>query len=206
MLCLGYDPGGKDKHGVAAVEVAADGAIAGTPRTCTLCDAAAVREWFRGYADAGAACLGIDTLLAWSFKGGRACDDRLRRRYPGYKRSVIPQNSLYSSMTINGILVARAFKLPLYESHPKLIRGLMQDGELSGADPTLLRGWDERLLGSPGSGKDQQDHEADALLAAWCAAQGYSGRWSFDLYRLDVPADLDFPAGPAAFPWPEDPA
>lgn len=102
-LFLGYDPGGKGKNGVAAVQIDSD-ALKIVDKA-TVRDAAEALSWLATYARTADA-LGIDTLLAWSPKGGRACDDALRRKYGG--NSIIAQNSLYSSMTLNGAIVARS--------------------------------------------------------------------------------------------------
>ena len=130
-LFLGYDPGGDGKHGVAAVRIAEDGTLE-EPSTRCLPDAAGVRCWLRSQPAPRA--LGIDTLLAWSPTGGnhrkprrasgRACGIALRRKCREHSNSVIAQNSLRSSMTINGAIVAkeaRRLGLPLVESHPKLL-------------------------------------------------------------------------------------
>ncbi len=105
MLFLGYDPGGKGTHGVAAVRVAPDGALTELVAVDVARDAEAAWTWLSAHTDAVA--LGIDTLLAWSPRGGRVCDDRLRQEYKAHVPTVIPQNALYSSMTLNGAMVAR---------------------------------------------------------------------------------------------------
>ena len=188
-LFLGYDPGGKGKHGVAAARIAGDGDLESGPETCVLRDAEEVCRWVTDRHNE-AAGLGIDTLLAWSRKGKRECDDALRRRYPEHRKTVIAQNSLYSSMTVNGVLVAqhgRCLRLSLFESHPKLVRHLCQD------DPRA-----EKLLDWQAS---LPDHEADALVAAWCASRWVFECWQTDLYTIKD--ELFFPAGTAAYPWPD---
>ena len=194
-LFLGYDPGGKDKHGVAAVRIARDGNIEEEPETAVLRDAKAVCHWVAERSE-NAAALGIDTLLAWSRIGGRACDKALCSRYPVYSKSVIAQNALRSAMTINGIIVAqfgRNRDLPLFESHPKLFRKVWLEKHVTNAN--FMRCHDE-LLRKP------NDHEADALVAAWCASRGYFDDWQVDLFK-DFGCDLKFPAGTAVYPWPE---
>ena len=194
-LFLGYDPGGENKHGVAAVQIAASGTFEARPKTEVLRDAEAVRCWVherRG----DAVALGIDTLLAWSRKGKRACDDALRRRYPEHGRSVISQNSLRSAMTINGILVAQcghSLGLRLFESHPKLVFHALPKSHTANTDCAR---WHGELSKKP------EDHEADALVAAWCASRGFFGDWRIDLYTA-IEDELIFPAGPAVYPWPE---
>ncbi|WP_417271718.1 DUF429 domain-containing protein [Celeribacter halophilus] len=98
---LGYDPSGKGKNGVAAIQL-----VSNAPKVvakATVLDAVEALSWLEAHARSAVA-IGIDTILAWSPKGGRACDNVLRRKYGG--NSIIAQNSLYSSMTLNGAIVA----------------------------------------------------------------------------------------------------
>ena len=230
-LFFGYDPGGfgsqerpKPASGVAAMHIDENGRFENV-KTCTVVDAAKALSWFREQPFAMA--LGVDTLLCWSFRGHRSCDDRLRARYPEAGNSVLSQNSLYSSMTINGVLVAakahRELGLPLVESHPKLLIAAegghlcRRDDEskalcwakagslLSAQDGSaeLIRQYNELL-------ESEDEHRADALVAAWCASRWYfrDSGWTTDLYGVDS-HDVDshdplyFPAGPAVYPWPE---
>ena len=201
-LFLGYDPGGRGKHGVAAAKVSDDGTIESTLKTDVLRDAEEVCCWVCEH-HGDAAALGIDTLLAWSSKGVRACDDALRQRYQKHKKSVIQQNSLYSAMTINGFLVARFGRdlgLQLFESHPKLVFRACLDKRTVDTDSAheaddLVAAYNKLL-------EKSQDHEADALVAAWCASRGFFEQWRVDLYK-DIKDKLIFPSGPAVYPWPE---
>lgn len=193
-LFLGYDPGGKCKHGVAAVRISRDGIICEEPETKVLRDAEAVCHWIDARHEETVA-LGIDTLLARSRKGGRACDDALRTRYQNCGKSVKAQNSLYSAMTINGILVAQLGRdrgLQLFESHPKLVLRVW----LKKHGGSSFAYWHEVLSRKP------DDHEADAFVAAWCASRGFFNEWHVDLFK-DFGRDLILPAGAAVYPWPE---
>ena len=149
-----------------------------------------------------AKALGVDTLLAWSISGGRACDDALRAHYPEHAPTVIPQNSLYSAMTINGILVAQTgleLGIPLVESHPKLLLRAALEKDPEGAELAVRH----RAMLEAESGKAARakaDDRADALVAAWCASRWWFNRWPNDLYTA-IPDDLTFPAGPAVYPW-----
>ena len=195
-LFLGYDPGGRDCHGVAAAEISRDGSFVKDPKTAIVRDAAEALEWLSQHG--GATFLGIDTLLAWSRKGGRACDDWLRQKYKGRGGpSVIAQNSLYSSMTLNGAMVAMEMKrrkpsLLLCESHPKL--------QMS-ADFLLIEvAKFHAALGT----QNKNDHSGDALVAAWCASRWHYRAWTVDLFKLPLSDnDLVFPAGEAVYPWPK---
>lgn len=182
MLFIGYDPGGRSKNGVAAIRLKSEAVE--VVDTATVRDAADALIWLTGHSSKAQA-LGIDTLLAWSPKGGRACDDALRRRYGG--NSIVAQNSLYSAMTINGAIVARRIGLPVYESHPKL---LLQTNAGEMIRPTY-----EDAVVQAGA-----DHEGDAIVAAWCAAMGHTRRWTADLYS-DVKDDIERVVPDARYPW-----
>ncbi len=181
-LFLGYDPGGRGKNGVAAVRLSSDAPV--VVETATVLNAAEALEWLAIHGS-NAQALGIDTLLAWSPKGGRACDDALRRRYGG--NSVVAQNSLYSAMTINGAIVAKRLGLPVYESHPKL---LMQ----TPAADAVRSAYDDATA------KVGTDHEGDAIVAAWCAAMGHTRKWTTELYS-DIEDDIERVVPSARYPW-----
>ncbi|MCA0940861.1 hypothetical protein LCM28_13345 [Salipiger pacificus] len=184
-LFLGYDPGGKGKNGVAAIRM-----VSGIPKIvdkATVRDAAEALSWLQVHAKTAVA-LGIDTLLAWSPKGGRACDDALRRKYGG--NSIVAQNSLYSSMTLNGAIVAKRLGLPVYESHPKLFLRVSREN--------AIRELYQDTLASSG-----EDHEGDAIVAAWCAAMGHNRNWIVDLFS-DIEDDIELVVPGARYPWFED--
>ena len=207
-LFLGYDPGGDRKHGVAAVRVAENGELKVRSTKC-LRDAAEVRDWLRSQPSPRA--LGIDTLLAWTPTGGsrrkpkrmsgRACDIALAAHYNAHSNSVMAQNSLRSAMTVNGIIVAMAacdLGPPLVESHPKLLMKGARHADPEMKDLCAI--YDDLCI-------QASDHEADAVVAAWCASRGVYQKWQSNLYEIDEnsenSADLLFPAGKAVYPWPE---
>lgn len=202
MLFLGYDPGGKGTHGVAAVLVAPDGKIIEPPICDVVGNAEDAWEWLSSHQEAVA--IGIDTLLAWSPLGGRACDDALRKAYRLHGPTVIPQNALYSSMTLNGAIIAKRFArkgLPLFESHPKLFMKTCVEGDAAIA--SIVRVYkDIKSSGSITSRLSKQaDDRADAVVAGWCAAQGFYKLWTFDLFQIagDI---LEPVADGAMYPWP----
>ncbi len=198
-LFLGYDPGGKNAHGVAAVRISNDGTMEAKPETTVLRDAESVCRWVDERHEEAVA-LGVDTLLAWSRKGGRSCDDALRIKYRNDSKSVMAQNSLCSAMTINGILVAQFSRdkgLQLFESHPKLVFQAWLKKRIAN---TVFAPWHEVL--SCKKDKCPARHMADAIVAAWCASRGYFNDWQPDLFK-DFGSDLIFPAGAASYPWPE---
>jgi len=205
MLFLGYDPGGTGTHGVAAIHVAQDGQIEKVTFNDVLRDADAVKEWLNSYPHSLA--LGIDTLLGWSGSGTRRCDQLLRHAYPHFRNTVISQNALYSSMTLNGAMVARvaaARGLPIYESHPKLIIKTQAANDPGAKGVLAVHAGMKAGHIAGSSAAKVADDKADAVLAAWCAAQGWLGRWKADLFLL-AGDDLEFFAGAAFYPWPEEP-
>ncbi|MDD9810529.1 MAG: hypothetical protein OXU71_02255 [Gammaproteobacteria bacterium] len=193
---LGYDPGGVNKHGIAQARICANGTFDGAPETRALENAKAVSAWVDDCMEREkVTALGIDTMLAWSVTGKRACDDALKKQYPSHSRSVIHQNSLYSAMTVNGAMVAmkaQTFGIPLCESHPKLLLRILDLGDIANRE----------LFERFNMAKLKNDHAADALVAAWCAAQWHFKRWSIDLYD-EAREALCFYAGCAVYPWPE---
>ena len=175
LLFLGYDPGGKGTHGVAAIRVSKDGTLVERPECAVVENAEMAWRWLSSHS--GAAALGIDTLLAWSPFGGRACDNALRKAYRQFGPTVIPQNALYSSMTLNGAIVAKRAErvgIPLVECHPKL---LVKISDVRSINMEQMIASYREILGSahttPKKAK-QADDMADALVAAWCAYQGFS--------------------------------
>ena len=216
-LFFGYDPGGygsqskpEPKNGVVAVEIDQCGCFEVKHR-CTVLDAGRALSWFRSQPFAVA--LGVDTLLAWSFSGHRACDDQLMRRYSKAGSSVKQQNSLKGSMAINGVLVAlklyQEFGIPLVESHPKLLlKGRSATGQELVPRRVVEKHQELKVAEAEerdGSGAGEHDHQADAFIAAWCASRWYfrGPDWKTDLYGVDPHDPLYFPAGPAVYPWPE---
>lgn len=179
-LFLGYDPGGKGKNGVAAIQMVSD--VPKVVEKATVRDAAEALAWLDVYARTADA-IGIDTLLAWSPKGGRACDNALRRKYGG--NSIVAQNSLYSSMTLNGAIVAKRLGLPVYESHPKLLLNVIGENAIREVYRCAVT--------------DLRDHEGDAIVAAWCAAMGHNKKWTIDLYA-DIEDDIELVVPGARYP------
>ena len=126
--------------------------------------------------------------------------------------SVVAQNSLYSAMTLNGALVAIAARkdrpeFPVVESHPKLL--LRAAGGIGPARDHLVKGYSKLLHEGEHhrARKDgplvHEDHKADAFVAAWCASRWHFKQWTTDLYDLTPSEKYHFPAGRAAYPWPE---
>lgn len=132
-----------------------------------------------------AVALGINPLLPWSPKGGRACDDALRRKYDG--NSVVAQDPLWSSTTLNGAIVAKQLESPVYESHPKLFFRVLGEN--------AIRELYDDAVSATGA-----DHEEDAIIAAWCAAGDRSEKRAVDLY-VDIANDIELVVPEARYRW-----
>lgn len=201
MKFLGYDPGGIGTHGCAAITISQAGEIDAEPKCYIAETASDAWDWLDEHSDAEA--LGIDTLMAWSLSGSRACDNALRRRYREHTRSIIPQNALYSSMTLNGAMVAKRASLrgmPLFESHPKLLIRVLPSVDVASKSIAHWYSWIKRGNHDAAKNDKQADDIADSVVAAWCAAQGYTQRWTINLF--ETPGDdLDRIEATAKYPW-----
>lgn len=80
--------------------------------------------------------------------------------------SIVAQNSLYSSMTLIGAIVARRLRLPIYECHPKLTLQVSREKAI-------------RELYHSAAANLKADHEGDAIMAAWCASMGNSQKMDY---------------------------
>lgn len=238
-LFLGYDPGGENTHGVVSVTIAQDGTYGDMQPEC-LPDAAEVRTWLRQHPFAVALGIDTLLAWSWNGSrpcdnslrqhyydsrsitsinaaNCRYCRDNLHelcevQAKPKWRnsKSVVPQNSLYSAMTLNGALVAVEARkhrpeLSLVESHPKLL--LHAARGIGPARDHLVRGYAEALHKGRIARKDgrqlHEDHMADAFVAAWCASRWYFGQWTTDLYDLTSRKRYYFPVSGAVYPWPE---
>ena len=131
---FGYDPGGNNRHGVAAIRVAhgrVQRSVVATKQTV-----ADVLNWFQCQPQewnergplSGVFGMGIDTLAYWcgASNGAREADRWLGSRYDGIMSSVIWPNALRSAMSINGMFVLRELRrncpsLYVTETHPKVL-------------------------------------------------------------------------------------
>lgn len=126
----GYDPGGHNGNGVAAI-CAVDGELQ-KDRTliCTKDTAAEVVTWFESQETPFA--VGIDTLTCWSGGSGswRKADKTLRIAYPDAQDSVMSPSSLMGAMSLNGMFVLLRLRqrdpnLYITETHPKVLHKAM---------------------------------------------------------------------------------
>lgn len=243
---LGYDPGGNEKHGVAAIRVeSGEVKMAACDTVKTAGDAL---RWLqeriarkktecirRGAADLGPVQgLGIDTLTYWSSgrSGLRKADEMLRHvfdpllRETGAKKhfssSVVAPNSLYGSMSVNGMFVLRQLRkssehpepssdLWVTETHPKVLYFALSGEKYDyGRHRVEMDGWLAKAMNMPLDGLEESvltedDHQWDALISAWAAHEGFTGNWEANLVACKDGENLDFPAGPVDYRWP-DPA
>lgn len=211
MIFIGYDPGGNENHGVAAL-VIEDGHPIRADRALVESVEEAVR-WFLGL-PARPTAIGVDTLTCWSTgpSGWRPADRWLREQYKEVQSSVASSNSLYGSMSINGMaaLIALKDELPgllITETHPKVLHWHMTrrpyDWEAGRAAMLDLLA---TQLGF--SFTCESDHEWDAVLSALVAFRGATGEWHHDLHNPhEFPAfpneRLVKPCGETKYYWPD---
>ena len=164
---IGYDPGGNDKHGVAHATVHDGRILEVATETCRDLEAvmsSVFKDTLLG--------IGIDTLTcrATGKSGSRPADRWLRRHYERRRNSVVPPNSLYGSMSLNGMaLVVEARNqcgaVFVTETHPKLLYYELygEPYDYSGRTRTLM---DERLCALLGvSVAPRNSHEWDAAIS-----------------------------------------
>lgn len=182
--------------------------------------------------------LGIDTLTYWSSgrSGLRKADEMLRhvfdpvlkeehRKRQGtgaekpFRSSVVALNSLYGSMSVNGMFVLRKLRKSseragsssdpwITETHPKVLYFALSGEKYDYYNRREeMNGWlakemNMRLDGVEESELTKNDHEWDAVISAWAANQGRTGRWETNLVAHKDSANLDFPAGCVDYRWP----
>jgi hypothetical protein len=208
VIFIGYDPGGNGKHGVAALIVESGQPVHAQSALVETAEQAIC--WILDRADRPAA-IGVDTLTCWSTgsSGWRPADRWLKERYPPVQGSVASSNSLYGSMSINGMttLVALRAAIPelmVTETHPKVLHWHMVQR------PYDFTSNQAAMLETLGEGLGfhftcASDHEWDAVLSALVAFRGVSGQWTHDLHQLPTTADerLIAPCGETKYFWPE---
>lgn len=201
---IGYDPGGKNAHGVAVLEVRKDNArwnpIADRLQvTATLSLREAV-DWLDDRCrDGRIVAAGVDTLTEWNsgVGGWRPADSWLRKKYPDMSKSVVSPNSLYGSMAVNGAafltLLAPRFRSEvtmITEAHPKACFFAMTGKRHTWAnDKSKMAAWLLKELGinAPASTFGSKDDCFDAGVALLAALRGLNQDWSLDLH--DLPND-----------------
>lgn len=205
---LGYDPGGKNGHGVAAILVES-GSIK-THWLTTKSTAVDAANWLNEVGNLRHALgVGVDTLAYWSggHAGWRAADHGLRRGYKKVAGSVLSPNRLQGSMALNGMFVLRRLRdadrsLYVTETHPKVLHFAMTGRPYREGREEGLAVWLEgiRTTWLKQMGLCQQenqpetetrypvnDHELDAVVSAYAAFRGHvasfggQGGWDLNL-------------------------
>lgn len=194
---IGYDPGGNGAHGVAALRVCAEGDIwqpldLRAETAYTLANAVA---WLDATCrDGRIVAAGIDTLTEWNSgpSGWRQADLWLRDAHPAVRNSVVPPNSLYGSMAVNGAafltLLAPRFQRDttvVTEAHPKVLYYALTGTRANWKDrASEMDEWLGSQLGVPASVSDPSDHRFDAAMAVLAALRGINREWALDLHAL----------------------
>lgn len=233
---LGYDPGGNDGHGIASFRVDESGRIT-EPRSDTRRTVQGVLDWFREtVGDLGSVrAVGIDTLTYWSSleSGWREADQWLRERYAKASASVVALNSMYSSMSVNGMFVLLKLRelcpgVDVTETHPKVLHFALTDSlyptrkKENGKFSETRKQFEQRVfVDSPDLNrrlaewmgvevgalpkKPKNSHEWDALISAWAALHAKSRSWKTDLVSREKDGDhLHFPVAGVQYRWPDD--
>ena len=226
-LLFGYDPGGDGKHGLCAARLEEK-----KIRQLELCSLKTgeevlncIQKYCSKHSEELPVILAVDTLTCWSLgKGGqRHADELLRNKYDHVAKSVIPQNSLYSAMTVNGMAVilklqeeCKGLDLIICETHPKVLHHALtgkkydfqgnRDCMTCCLKKQFEAAWEKEDLESLHNINNiKNDHEFDAalsLLAAWKYA---IGEWTTNLHQGAADDDRHvFPCGNTCFPWPEN--
>ena len=219
---IGYDPGGKGKHGVAKATVQ-DGAI----RDVTMETKSTVEDAVKFVLGSGGSLLGlgVDTLTCWATgeSGLRPADRWLRTQYERVQKSVIAPNSLYGAMSVNGLALLAAVQqsfpnqdLFVTETHPKVLYYALS-GECYDYGENEGEGQEQRAK-SKALMNDRlsqwlgvqvapaNSHEWDAAISILPIVRGLDGSWPRDLHGLRIRDDerLVNPSGwRAHYFWPD---
>jgi len=182
---IGYDPGGNTKHGLAISSYEqGDLKSVNVDTYKTAYDVIyAVGELDNVIA------IGVDTLTCWSTgkSGWRSADRWLRKNYNEVSNSIVAANSLYSSMSLNGMSVLLSLLemnpcLHISETHPKVLYYALKNEKYDYSSNHKVM--DEFLSSIISTKKIQtaNDHEWDAVLSIYAAKQGLCEQWTNDLH------------------------
>ena len=145
--------------------------------------------------------VGIDSPMGFSSgpSGDRSCDKWIRTSYRGRVNSstVQPANSLRGAALVQAAMFAERIRekfsgIKITESHPKAI--------LDGPGIQTLGNDAVNLV------REDTEHERDAIIAALCAREGFSGRWKNDLARARYSCEQNpdsYWLAPMNYFWPE---
>ncbi len=204
---IGYDPGGNNCNGFAALEIINGKAV--DIQIQTLSNAENVINEVNSRNNIIG--LGVDTLSCWCTgqSGWRPADKWLRLKYPKVRNSITSPNSLSGSMAINGMSVlmevSNVYKnITLSETHPKVLYYALTGKKYNYLDDNNSM---DDLLASLLSIKvsTKNDHEWDAVISAYALFQGLNNSWEVDLHALPLEkgSRFIFPCRKTAYYWPE---
>lgn len=162
MFVLGFDPGGINNFGWAALDIEENGRCADL-KTGVVSTAREAVQQAKKNAGINPAGVGIDAPLFWVQEGDRRADAFIRRRVVaagGHSGTVSSVNSLRGACLVQGILTAclAAESWPsavITEAHPKALLRIHNDARGFVAENLLQ--------------KNLEEHERDAALAAFSA-------------------------------------
>ena len=128
-LWLGFDPGGANSFGVAAIFSNEGDIDLERSAWATVSNAVQAHQWATETAgEFPPSGTGIDTLMFWSpGEGGwREADHFLRKHYSAARATVMSPNALQGSMAVQGMCLAMLLRQsfpehPISETHPKVL-------------------------------------------------------------------------------------
>lgn len=174
---LGVDPGGEGKFGIS--KLWPDGKF--ETSSCSSVEEALA------FVDLAPLGVGIDCPMWWSAgrSGVRQADKWIRAEYRLPSRNVQSVNSMWGAVLVQGILFAMLLRsrypsVLITESHPKALAVALSIR----SDLSIIE-----MFGLTGQWRSED--ERDAVIAAICAREGFSGRWSIDLASVRGQSELD---------------
>lgn len=211
---LGYDPGGKNAHGVALFSFK-EGKLM-TQKIETVNTSEEVLTFIENEPALDLTAIGIDTLTCWftGKSGWRPADLFLRSHYKSIIHSITSPNSLFGSMGINGMAVLIALKsshpdLVISETHPKVLYYALSNQKYNYSNNAAAM---DKLLSELFNAKitTQNDHEWDAVLSIYAALKGITQEWTQDLHNPEIDSKTDpeitgryiKPCGDSSYWWP----
>ncbi|MEI6609202.1 MAG: hypothetical protein WCO53_05590 [Deltaproteobacteria bacterium] len=209
---FGYDPGGNGGHGVAALTV--DDSYKPTKIVVQTQETVKdVINWFSQFKDPTG--IGIDTLTKWATgkSGWRPADLWLRKQYPDVALSVSSPNSLYSSMTVGGMVVKSWFfnQYPnalISETHPKVLYFALkkQKHDWVNTSKEMMDFHSEKLgIFCELRCEQPNDHEFDSAISCYAVLEYLRGNLKRDLHVMpfdDRCAIYIEPYGNSIYAWP----
>lgn len=203
---VGYDPGGNNKHGLSILNIK-NGNVNNHSVTTYETVELVIHKILSLQ---NVIAIGVDTLTCWSTgsSGWRPADRWLRQSYPTENASIVSGNSLYSSMSINGmsVLIILKSKYPdiyITETHPKILYYHLTSNRYEYfSNKHSMDNFINNLFGT--SVQISNEHEWDACISSFAAIQSFLGKWQNDLHSLPLSKmeRLIKPCGKTYYCWP----